>query len=151
MQLKKQKLRRSALLRLADSLVLLAVLALSLAGCATGPKVEQCIVDGDPVRLAMDCIDPRINAPQGYSRTIEAAENYLCISPDSQERLLKACVERRPTRFAFCVVSPQERGSWCADSADPIDDGFFLGWVQMMGYICTSPADMERLLKWCTR
>jgi hypothetical protein len=139
------------LLPLGNLLVLLAVLALSLSGCARGPKVERCIVDGDEQRLAMDCFDARINARLGYSRTIESADNYICIDPESEERLLKACVEKRPTRFAFCVVASEEKGAWCADSASPIDDGFFLSWPHMANYICTSPADMERLLKWCTQ
>ncbi len=149
MQLGKQKPQQSVSQLLVVSLVLLVVSVVS--GCARGPKVERCISDGDAQRLSMDCFDPRVDMPNGYVRHINDAENYLCIHPAAEERLLKACVEGRPTQFSFCVVSASEFGAWCVDSSNPLDDGYFLMWFQMQNFVCTSPSDMERLLKWCIR
>lgn len=130
---------------------LMLLVAFAASGCARGPKVERCISDGDGQRLSMDCFDPRVNAPNGYVRPIARADNYPCLSPADEERMLKACVEKIPTQVTYCIINAASRGMDCASSADLTDDGFFLSWESSAGYICTSPRDLERLLKWCLK
>lgn len=148
MQRRRQRRLLSEWLLPAVLLVLWVVLALSLQGCG-GLKIEQCIVDGDASRRAMDCSHP--DREQGYTLTAESADNYPCIPPGDYERLLKACQDRRPARVTFCIVAGLEPALYCADSSEPTDEGYRLTWVEAAGFICTNTRDLERLLKWCSR
>ena len=145
---RKQRLLLKEWLPPAVLLVLWVVLVLSLQGCAR-LKIEQCIIDGDTSRRAMDCSHP--DRPQGYTVTAESGDGYPCSSPGDYERLLKACQEQRPAQVTICLISGSEYALDCFAPSDPVGDGFRLQWAEAAGYICTNLKDYERLLKFCFR
>lgn len=62
---------------------LILLVAFSLAGCKTGPKVSYCVVDA--ANSMLRCSDPNKVA---FDLTLAQADNYGCMSPDDWQLLL---------------------------------------------------------------
>lgn len=68
------------------------VFLLSLASCASGPKVTVCI--SNPINGSFECSPPKGDE---FSLPFEESENYVCMSPKDTERLFR-WVKRRCLR-----------------------------------------------------
>ena len=132
--------------QLVGLLMLWAVLAIS-SGCSNGPRVEVCLSDGDLNRRALDCTDKTDSGQEiTYSLTVESAANFICLSPNHMETVLKGCFERRPAIVDICLINPIGAMD-CANNTRE----WTMTWDTTQGYICTSPNSFQRLIQWCLR
>lgn len=97
----------------------------------------------------MDCSTERL--PDGYSRTAENADGYICGSPQHIERFFIGCRDRRPVSIHLCSVDGKNHTLYCAGITDGEESQYQLTWVDAKNYICTNPRDLEYYLDWCFR
>lgn len=123
-------------------LTLYVVLVLSLEGCGhKSPKVDYCIIHAE---MAVGLCHS--SSGDIYNLTIEKMDNFICASPKDTERLLKACKKHKSAIISACLVDGKPEMFRCV-SGDEKEFDLTLG--QADGYVCNSPKDFERLLKWC--
>lgn len=128
---------------------ILCVLSVSLAsGCAGAPQTELCLVDGDDSRRALDCAKEGVGE---YSRTVEAADGYICLSRSDAEKYFEACRARRAVTVDFCQISAADVRLYCASIKTGEEVFYDLSWSDAVGFVCTSIIDFRRYISWCQR
>jgi hypothetical protein len=84
---------------------------------------------------------------KGSPRPYEKAHLWRCLSPNDQERLLRACkLGTGAPRLNYCTIYVDAQGpvAVCADGT--------VEWPwKLSSYACLSAADSERLLIYCRR
>lgn len=113
--------------------LLAALSALTLAGCAHGPRVNYCVLDGSA--------SARAQCSNGKTQT--ELLNWACLSPADVKTALSACKKYRPS-LTYCVVS--DTALVCADSEGHAG---FLSFLKANGYACLSPQDEKSIMRYC--
>lgn len=123
------------MLRNVSGILLLALLAVLLSGSACqGPYFNYCIIS------AKD----RLGACSDMNRTPLQMDDWSCVSPQDEDRALKACRHYPAQDINYCVMAGKEAALGCAD-------GTILEWEDADNYACLSPEDRQTLFDWCSR
>jgi len=137
-----QKLKLIALRQRVVLLVLSVVLVVS-QGCARGPQIEVCVLNGDQSSPEGQCAYKKL----AYDHSAMELNNYVCMSGPDSERFLKNCHDRRPSVIEACVIDGAMAELDCSNG----DTDRTLTWAEAMNYVCISSRHLERLLKYCSR
>lgn len=129
------------------SKILLVLISFTLVSCATGPKIELCQIDGDPVRLSLDCAKKK----RQYVRLARDSDGYICLSRNQAQAFFMACRDKEPVTVDFCNIGADDVTLYCGGLRDNNDFIYSLTWAESVGYVCTNVRDLRVYLDWCYR